>query len=99
MENMYWPYGSTVIKTFSIEKTRCNSILQNILQTSQNWFAKLCSGNFQVEDTPRSGRALEAEEGKIKALIDANRRITTREIAERLIYRSPLFMITWNALA
>ena len=50
----------------------------------QNWFAKFRSGNFDDEDAPRSGRPVEADEDTIKALIDANRRITTREIAERL---------------
>lgn len=50
----------------------------------QNWFAKFRSGNFDVEDAPRSGRPVKADEDTIKALIDANRRITTREIAERL---------------
>ncbi|XP_025264307.1 histone-lysine N-methyltransferase SETMAR-like [Camponotus floridanus] len=50
----------------------------------QNWFAKFRPGNFDVEDVPRSGRPVEADEDTIKALIDANRRITTREIAERL---------------
>ena len=50
----------------------------------QNWFAKFRSGNFDVEDAPRSGRPVEADEDTIKALIDANRRITTCEIAERL---------------
>lgn len=50
----------------------------------QNWFAKFRCGNFDVEDAPRSGRPVEADEDTIKALIDANRRITTREIAERL---------------
>ena len=49
----------------------------------QNWFAKFRSGNFDIEDAPRSGRPVEAED-TIKALIDANWRITTREIAERL---------------
>ncbi|CAK9827579.1 Histone-lysine N-methyltransferase SETMAR [Anthophora retusa] len=50
----------------------------------QNWFAKFRSGNFDAEDAPRSGRSVEADKDTIKALIDANRRITTREIAERL---------------
>ena len=50
----------------------------------QNWFAKFQSGNFDVENAPRSGRPVEADEDAIKALIDANRRITTREIVERL---------------
>ena len=50
----------------------------------QNWFAKFRSGNFNLEDAPRPGRPLEADVDKIKSLVDANRRITTREIAERL---------------
>ncbi|GFS66531.1 histone-lysine N-methyltransferase SETMAR [Trichonephila clavipes] len=50
----------------------------------QNWFAKFRSGNFNVEDAPRSGRPVEADKDAIKALVDANRRITTREIGSRL---------------
>ena len=53
-------------------------------QQFQNWFAKFRSGYFNVEDALCSGRLVEANEGKIKALIDANCQITTREIAERL---------------
>ncbi|GFY29034.1 histone-lysine N-methyltransferase SETMAR [Trichonephila clavipes] len=50
----------------------------------QNWFAKFRSGNSDVEDAPRSGRPVEADQDAIKALVDANRRITTREIGLRL---------------
>ncbi|GFS72400.1 histone-lysine N-methyltransferase SETMAR [Trichonephila clavipes] len=50
----------------------------------QNWFAKFRSGNFDVEDAPRSGRPVEADKDAKKALVDANRRITTREIGLRL---------------
>ncbi|GFW13806.1 histone-lysine N-methyltransferase SETMAR [Trichonephila clavipes] len=50
----------------------------------QNWFAKFRSGNFDVEDAPRSGRLVEADKDAIKALVDANWRITTREIGLRL---------------
>ena len=50
----------------------------------QNWFAKFCSSSFDVENASSSGRPFEANEGKIKASIDANRRVTTREIAEKL---------------
>ncbi|GFT05787.1 histone-lysine N-methyltransferase SETMAR [Trichonephila clavipes] len=50
----------------------------------QNWFAKFRSGNFDVEDAPPSGRPVEADKDAIKALVDANRRITTREIGLRL---------------
>ncbi|GFU68835.1 histone-lysine N-methyltransferase SETMAR [Trichonephila clavipes] len=49
----------------------------------QNWFAKFRSSNFDVEDAPRSGRPVEADKDAIKALVDANRRITTREIGLR----------------
>ncbi|KAJ0184406.1 hypothetical protein K1T71_000829 [Dendrolimus kikuchii] len=49
----------------------------------QNWFAKFRSGNFDVEDAPRSGRPVEADKDAIKASVDANRRIT-REIGLRL---------------
>ncbi|GFU97202.1 histone-lysine N-methyltransferase SETMAR [Trichonephila clavipes] len=50
----------------------------------QNWFAKFRSANFDVEVVPRSGRPVEADKDAIKALVDANRRITTREIGLRL---------------
>ncbi|XP_046837279.1 histone-lysine N-methyltransferase SETMAR-like [Vespa crabro] len=45
---------------------------------------KFRSGNFDVEDAPRSGKPVEADKDTIKALVDANRRITTREISESL---------------
>ncbi|GFT83159.1 histone-lysine N-methyltransferase SETMAR [Trichonephila clavipes] len=50
----------------------------------QNWFAKFRSGNFDVEDAPRLGRPVEADKDVIKALVDANQRLTTREIGLRL---------------
>ncbi|GFX97709.1 mariner Mos1 transposase [Trichonephila clavipes] len=46
----------------------------------QNWFAKFRSGNFDVEDPPRSGKPVETDKDVIKALVDANRQITTLEI-------------------
>ncbi|GFX16005.1 histone-lysine N-methyltransferase SETMAR [Trichonephila clavipes] len=42
----------------------------------QNRYAKFRSGNFDVEDAQRSGRPAEADKDAIKALLDANRRIT-----------------------
>ncbi|GFV01760.1 histone-lysine N-methyltransferase SETMAR [Trichonephila clavipes] len=51
----------------------------------QNWFVKFRTGNFDVEDAPRSGRPVEADKDAIKALVDANRRITSREIGLRLL--------------
>ncbi|EZA57113.1 Histone-lysine N-methyltransferase SETMAR [Ooceraea biroi] len=54
------------------------------LRQCQNWFTKFRSRDFNVKDAPRSGRPIEIDDDKIKALIDSNRRLTTREIAENL---------------
>ena len=45
---------------------------------------KSVSGNFNLYDVPRPERPLEADVDKIKSLVDANRRKTTREITEQL---------------
>ena len=50
----------------------------------QNWFARFCSGDFHLKDAPRSGRPTEFDREKIKAMIENNRRSTTRKIAENL---------------
>lgn len=50
----------------------------------QRWFARFRSGNFNVQDAPHTGRPTTTDDHKIKALIETNRRMTTREIAEKL---------------
>ena len=50
----------------------------------QNWFARFHSGDFDLKDAPRSGCPTEVDDDKIKAMIENNRRSTTREIAEKL---------------
>ncbi|CAK9827264.1 Histone-lysine N-methyltransferase SETMAR [Anthophora retusa] len=50
----------------------------------QRWFKKFRAGDFDLNDTPRSGRPTEVDDDKIKALIESNKRYTTREIAEML---------------
>ena len=50
----------------------------------QNWFARFRSGDFDLKDAPRSGRATEVDDDKIKAMIENNRRSMTREIAKKL---------------
>ena len=50
----------------------------------QNWFARFRSGDFDLKDAPRSGRPIEVDDDEIKAIIENNRRSTTREIAEKL---------------
>ncbi|GFX23304.1 histone-lysine N-methyltransferase SETMAR [Trichonephila clavipes] len=49
----------------------CESTLT--VRQCQNWFAKFRSGNFDVEDAPRSGKQVEADKDAKKALVDANR--------------------------
>ena len=51
---------------------------------SENWFAKFRCGNFDVEGAPRSGKPVEADIDTIKALVDGNWQISTREIDERV---------------
>ena len=50
----------------------------------QNLFARFRSGDFHLKDAPRSGRPIEVDDDKIKAIIKNNRCSTTREIAEKL---------------
>ena len=50
----------------------------------QNWFARFRSGDFDLKDATRSRRPTEVDHDKIKAMIENNRRSTTREIAENL---------------
>ena len=67
---------------FSRRRKLCAVYGEDVLteRQCQNWFAKFRSGNFNLEDAPRPGRPLEADVDKIKSLVDANRRIITREI-------------------
>ena len=51
---------------------------------SQNWFARFHSGDFDLKNTPRSGRPTGVYDVKTKAMIENNRRSTVREIAVKL---------------
>ena len=53
-------------------------------QQCQNWFAHFRSKDLYLKDVPRSGRPTEVDGDKIKAMIENNRRSTTRETAEKL---------------
>lgn len=54
------------------------------IRQCQKWYKKFRSGNFDVQDAPRPGRPVEADEEKIMALVEGNRHITTRDVAARL---------------
>lgn len=79
----YYRKGKNAVQA---RKKLCEIYGEGILtvRQCQNWFSKFRSDNFDIKDAPRPGRPVEADEDKIKALIEANRRITTREIAARL---------------
>ena len=47
----------------------------------QNCFSCFRSGDFHLNDAPRSGRSTEVD-NKIEAMIENNRRSTTQEMAE-----------------
>ena len=50
----------------------------------QVWLVKFHSVDFDVNDAPRSGRPLKADDEEIKAMIKSNPQYTTQEIAETL---------------
>lgn len=50
----------------------------------QKWYAKFRSGNFDVNDAPRSGRPTEITSSDVKAIIEVNPSTTVREIATTL---------------
>ncbi|XP_025264338.1 histone-lysine N-methyltransferase SETMAR-like [Camponotus floridanus] len=67
-EELRQVYGRNVI-----EKRQC-----------QNWFARFRGGDFSVKDAHRSGRPSEIDDDKIKALVQANKHSTVRELATAL---------------
>lgn len=57
----------------SISKSRC-----------YYWYTRFRSGDFSVNDSPRSGRPTVADDDQILELIRADKHITSREIGKRL---------------
>ncbi|KAL1122903.1 hypothetical protein AAG570_003228 [Ranatra chinensis] len=45
------------------------------------WFSRFRSGNFSVQDAPRSCRPTEINSDEVKEMVDTNPRYTTRQIA------------------
>ena len=54
------------------------------MYTAQKWFAKFKNGDFNLEDTPRSGRPSEFDENRLKALLKEDGRQTTCGLAEKM---------------
>ena len=53
-------------------------------RTAQDWFARFRQGNFNLEDLPRSGRPSEVDDDRLRTLVEADPRQTTRELAQVL---------------
>ena len=54
------------------------------VRTCQNWFAKFRDGNFELGDSPRSGRPAEVDIDQVEALIEEDPRQSTYELAKKL---------------
>jgi histone-lysine N-methyltransferase SETMAR len=52
--------------------------------TCRRWFTKFRSEDTSLTDKPRSGRPVELDDEALQALLDADPRQTTRELAEQL---------------
>ena len=52
--------------------------------TPRKWFAKFKNGNFDIDDTSRSGRPSEFDEDHIKELLKKESCQTSRELAEKM---------------
>ena len=53
-----------------------------ILRVYFEKFSQFRSGNFSIEDAPRSGRPIVIENDQLKQIVDQNHHLTTKEIAE-----------------
>ena len=53
-------------------------------RTCQRWFARFNSGDTTLEDKPRSGGPMEANDQALIDLLNDDRRQTTRELGEQL---------------
>ena len=53
-------------------------------RTCQRWLAKLCAGEFSLDDVPRSGRPGEVDSDQIKTLTENNQRSITWELDDIL---------------
>lgn len=74
------------LKAAEAEREICAVYGNNALSESvcRKWFARFKSGNFDLEDAPRSGRPSEVDDNEIKALVENDRHLTAEEIAEKI---------------
>ena len=51
---------------------------------TRKWFAKFKNGNFDIDDTPHSGRLSEFDKDHLKALLKEESHQTSCELAEKM---------------
>ncbi|QQP57101.1 Histone-lysine N-methyltransferase SETMAR, partial [Caligus rogercresseyi] len=61
-----------------------NSVYGPDTVTANHWFRRFRSGNFDVKDTPRSGRPIVENIDKIMEMIESDRHVSTVSIAKEL---------------
>ncbi|XP_076037359.1 histone-lysine N-methyltransferase SETMAR-like [Oratosquilla oratoria] len=52
------------------------------VRTCQRWFIKFSSGNFDIKDSPRSGRPKSIDQEALKGAVEANSKSTSRELVQ-----------------
>ena len=64
----------------------CKIMGQDIIftRTAQRWFNRFNNGNYELDDSSRSGRLVEVDLDRLKQLIEDNPRLTIRCLAEQL---------------
>ena len=64
----------------------CRTMGQDIIstRTAQRWFNRFDNGNFELDDSSRSGRPVEVDLDRLKQLIEDDPHLTTRCLAEEL---------------
>ncbi|GFY56341.1 histone-lysine N-methyltransferase SETMAR [Trichonephila inaurata madagascariensis] len=81
----------------------CNVYGEGVIDesTARKWFEELENGDFDVYDTPRSGRPFKSNEERFKALLMENGHQTNSELAkkvscETIIKRFSIIFIQWG---
>jgi len=63
----------------------------------QRWFQKFRTGNYSLEDEPRTGRFVEFDEDVLQILVKQNPIVTIEELAEKLGFgHSTIYRHLWR---
>jgi [histone H3]-lysine36 N-dimethyltransferase SETMAR len=64
----------------------CAAFGQHVVaeRTAQRWFDRFRSGNYSLEDEPKSGRPSKIDDKQLRQIVEADPRQTTRDLATAL---------------